>query len=53
MCAYLKLNMQTKEIATYRKISIGAVDNRKYRIRKKLNLLPETDLYKWINSIKP
>ncbi|QGN21960.1 tetratricopeptide repeat protein [Elizabethkingia anophelis] len=53
MCAYLKLNMQTKEIATYKKISIGAVDNRKYRIRKKLNLLPETDLYKWINSIKP
>jgi len=51
MCAYLKLNLQTKEIATYKKISIGAVDNRKYRIRKKLNLLPETDLYKWINTI--
>ncbi|MFP3835597.1 transcriptional regulator [Chryseobacterium sp. SIMBA_028] len=53
MCAYLKLNIQTKEIATYKKISIGAVDNRKYRIRKKLNLLPETDLYKWINTINP
>ncbi|WP_228378894.1 helix-turn-helix transcriptional regulator [Chryseobacterium hispalense] len=51
MCAYLKLNLQTKEIATYKKISIGAVDNRKYRIRKKLNLPPETDLYKWINTI--
>ncbi|MGE8555589.1 MAG: transcriptional regulator [Chryseobacterium jejuense] len=51
MCAYLKLNIQTKEIATYKKVSIGAVDNRKYRIRKKLNLLPETDLYKWINTI--
>ncbi|MGU3376998.1 hypothetical protein [Chryseobacterium sp. M5A1_1a] len=51
MCAYLKLNILTKEIATYKKISIGAVDNRKYRIRKKLNLLPETDLYKWINTL--
>lgn len=53
MCAYLKLNIQTKEIAAYKKTSIGAVDNRKYRIRKKLNLLPETDLYKWINTINP
>ncbi|MDX8571854.1 tetratricopeptide repeat protein [Elizabethkingia sp. HX QKY] len=52
MCAYLKLNIQTKEIAMYKKVSIGAVDNRKYRIRKKLNLLPESDLYKWINTIK-
>ncbi|MFP3835587.1 tetratricopeptide repeat protein [Chryseobacterium sp. SIMBA_028] len=52
MCAYLTLNIQTKEIATYKKISIGAVDNRKYRIRKKLNLLPETDLYKWIDTIR-
>ncbi|MGE8555580.1 MAG: tetratricopeptide repeat protein [Chryseobacterium jejuense] len=51
MCVYLKLNIQTKEIATYKKTSIGAVDNRKYRIRKKLNLVPETDLYKWINTI--
>ncbi|ATL43441.1 tetratricopeptide repeat protein [Elizabethkingia sp. HX WHF] len=52
MCAYLKLNIQTKEIAMYKKVSIGAVDNRKYRIRKKMNLLPESDLYKWINTIK-
>ncbi|MCL1690054.1 hypothetical protein CMU59_18365 [Elizabethkingia anophelis] len=51
LCAYLKLNLQTKEIATLKKVSIGAVDNRKYRIRKKLGLLPETDLYKWINSL--
>ncbi|MDV3509036.1 hypothetical protein CMU89_18760 [Elizabethkingia anophelis] len=52
MCAYLKLNIQTKEIAMYKKVSTGAVDNRKYRIRKKLNLQPESDLYKWINTIK-
>ncbi len=51
LCAYLKLNIQTKEIAIYKKVSIGSVDNRKYRIRKKLNLPAETDLYKWINTI--
>lgn len=51
LCAYLKLNLQTKEIALFKRISVGAVDNRKYRIRKKLGLLPEADLYKWINTI--
>jgi DNA-binding CsgD family transcriptional regulator len=38
LCAFLKLNIQTKEIALYKKSSIGSVDNRKYRLRKKLNL---------------
>ncbi len=51
LCAFLKLNIQTKEIALYKKSSIGSVDNRKYRLRKKLNLTSETNLYIWINEL--
>ncbi len=51
LCAYLKLNLQTKEIALYRKNTISSVDNRKYRLRKKLNLPSDTNLYVWIDSI--
>lgn len=51
LCAYLKLNLQTKEIATYKKTSIGAVDNRKYRLRKKLNIPAEENLYVWITKL--
>ncbi|OCA76616.1 hypothetical protein BBH99_02570 [Chryseobacterium contaminans] len=51
LCAFLKLNLQTKEIATYKKTTVGAVDNRKYRLRKKLNLTEKINLYKWIDTL--
>lgn len=51
LCAFLKLNLQTKEIATYKKTTVGAVDNRKYRLRKKLNLAEKINLYKWIETL--
>jgi tetratricopeptide (TPR) repeat protein len=51
LCALLKLNLQTKEIATYKKTTVGAVDNRKYRLRKKLNLAEKINLYKWIETL--
>jgi len=51
LCAFLKLNLQTKEIAAFQKTTIGAVDNRKYRLRKKLNLSNQENLYKWISSL--
>ncbi len=51
LCAYLKLNLQTKEIATYKKNTISSVDNRKSRLRKKLNLSSDTNLYVWIDHI--
>lgn len=44
ICALLKLNLSTKNIATATNTTIRSVENKKYRIRKKLNLPSETDL---------
>ncbi|WP_121487801.1 helix-turn-helix transcriptional regulator [Chryseobacterium sp. 7] len=49
-CIYLKLNMTTKEIATYIFVTPKAIQNRKNRIRKKLNIPSEFDIYKWFNE---
>lgn len=51
MCVYLKLNIQTKEIANYMRTSINSVDSRKYRLRKKMNVPQDTSLYVWINKL--
>ena len=48
---YLKLNMTTKEIATCIFVTPKAIQNRKNRIRKKLNIPSEFDIYKWFNEI--
>lgn len=38
LCAYLRLNMSSKEIASLLNISTRGVEIRRYRLRKKLNL---------------
>jgi len=50
-CAYLKLNFSTKEIATYTHVGSKAVQNRKNRIRKKLNIPSDEDINIWLNKI--
>ncbi|MFP3591493.1 tetratricopeptide repeat protein [Chryseobacterium sp. SIMBA_038] len=50
-CAYLKLNLSTKDIADHIFISKKAVQVRKSRIRKKLNISSDEDLYIWINNL--
>ncbi|MCY0968372.1 helix-turn-helix transcriptional regulator [Chryseobacterium wangxinyae] len=49
-CIYLKLNLSTKEIATYTYVTPKAVQNRKNRIRKKLNIASSVDIYKWFDE---
>lgn len=44
LCACLKLNMETKDIASLMNLSIRAVENNRYRLRKKLNLKPTQNL---------
>lgn len=44
-CALLKLNFDTKTIARYRNISVRSVESKKYRIRKKLGLAKDYDIY--------
>lgn len=51
MAAYLKLNFSTKETADYTFSSIRTIQNRKYRLRKKLNLDQETDILLWIQNL--
>lgn len=50
-CAYIKLNLETKQIAQFKKISTRAVEGKKYRIRKKLNIPSDTNMYIWMSRI--
>jgi len=51
-CALLKLNLSTKEIAKYRFIEHRTVQNKKHRIRKRLNIPSSADIYNWFNNIQ-
>lgn len=50
-CIYLKLNFTTKEIATYTFVTPKAIQNRKNRLRKKLSIPSDVDIYKWFNNL--
>lgn len=50
-CALLKLNIPTKEIARYRNIEHRTVQNKKYLIRKKLNIPKDADIYYWFSNL--
>lgn len=48
IAAYLKMNLSSKEIAPLLNISIRSVENRRYRLRKKLNLPQKSDLIEFM-----
>lgn len=50
-CAYIKMNLSTKEIASFLNVSDRAIQTARYRIKKKLELSKEVDLFKFIQSI--
>lgn len=50
LCAYLRMNLSSKEIAPLLNISIRGVEEKRYRLRKKLNLSPEQNLTEFIIS---
>lgn len=50
-CALLKLNFSTKEIADYNFITPRAIQLRKNRLRKKLDIPSAEDIYVWINNL--
>lgn len=47
-CAMLYLNFSTKDIAEYTYVTIKAVQHRKFRLRKKLNIPSDEDINEWI-----
>lgn len=51
LCAYLKMNLSSKEIAQLMNITIKAVEVGRYRLRKKLHLQPDTNLYDFLMQI--
>lgn len=50
LCACLLLNLETKEIASLMNLSIRAVENSRYRLRKKLKLQPSQNLNEFFLS---
>jgi DNA-binding CsgD family transcriptional regulator len=48
LCAYLRMNLSSKEIAPLLKISVRGVENHRYKLRKKLNLKKEENLIDFI-----
>jgi hypothetical protein len=48
LCAYLRLNISSKEIAHLLNISLRGVEVRRYRLRKRLNLSTEENLYEFL-----
>lgn len=50
-CFFLKLNFSTKEIAEYTFVTPKAIQNRKNRIRKRLGIADNEDIYQWIENL--
>ncbi|QTE36869.1 triple tyrosine motif-containing protein [Mucilaginibacter gossypii] len=48
LCAYLRMNMNSKEIASLLNISLRGVEIRRYRLRKKLNLEHDKNLTEFL-----
>jgi hypothetical protein len=51
LCCYLKMNQTTKDIAQWTSLSVRAVENKRYRLRKKLALKKETRLDVFIHGL--
>jgi DNA-binding CsgD family transcriptional regulator len=51
MCALTRLNMSNREIATLLNISITGVEKSRYRLKKRLDLTIEEDLYRYLMSL--
>lgn len=50
-CSYLKMGLSTKEIARLMNISPTSVQMARYRLKKKLQLGKEEDIYQYINDL--
>ena len=52
LCTFLRMNLNTKEIAEIMGLSVRSVESRRYRLRKKLQLSKEDDLVSNLISLK-
>jgi len=51
LCAYLRMNLSTKEIAQLTNISVRGVEISRYRLRKKLQISSETSLFDYLVNL--
>lgn len=51
LCAFLRLDLSTKEIASLMNISVSGVEKRRYRLRKKLDLDTDINLKAYLDAI--
>ncbi|MDU8885888.1 LuxR C-terminal-related transcriptional regulator [Yeosuana sp. MJ-SS3] len=52
ICAYIKMNLLTKEIAPLMNISVRGVETHRYRLKRKLNLENDKSLTDFLRNIK-
>tara|TARA_B110000014_G_scaffold249466_1_gene224791 strand:- start:1163 stop:2230 length:1068 start_codon:yes stop_codon:yes gene_type:complete len=52
LCCYLKMSMNTKEVAKVTGLSVRAVENKRYRLRKKLDLDTAVSLDSFIHAFQ-
>ena len=52
LCTFLRMNLNTKEIAEIMGLSVRSVESRRYRLRKKLKLSKDSDLVSNLISLK-
>lgn len=50
-CAYLRMNLSSKEMAQLMNVTIKAIEVGRYRLRKKLSLQPDINLYEFLTDI--
>jgi tetratricopeptide (TPR) repeat protein/DNA-binding CsgD family transcriptional regulator len=51
LCAFLRLNMTTKEIATITYLSVNSINIARHRLRKKLNIEHEENLISFLSQL--
>ncbi|MFV0469880.1 MAG: triple tyrosine motif-containing protein [Dysgonomonas sp.] len=51
LCAYLKMNLSSKEIAPLLNISVRGVEVNRYRLRKKMNLGRDVNLSEYLQTL--
>ena len=52
LCAYLRMNLSTKEMAQLMNISVRGVEVSRYRLRKKLELATEVSLFDYLINMQ-
>ena len=52
LCAYLRMNLSTKEIAQLMNISVRGVEISRYRLRKKLQIPSEKNLFDYLINLQ-